>query len=505
MEKITPFDIPLLINEICQYVSRKDLTRCVLVSKAWAASFSTVLWRDLDCRRATPDILTLTKQREHIRSMRNITWWKAGNIREALPLLHLQGLEFDDSGGHGLHRMEIRVLPLLEKIPTLQHLRISLSLDHDNVCQQWIRTLTGLSQLESLSLRCQEFVDGKVIQDVLRLCHGLERLSLEIPYGERFIEEEDLQEYRDAKMAIERMPETRLRELSFRPDRISLYPDGSLVEENIIMPLLGRCPRTEKLDLGWKYQESTLQHLSKLLKDNKLPRLRHFIIGYLEEKHLQKALAEALSHVKCGIESLNFRCKPSDSVMQSLIQYHSRSLKTLDFQCSLSLCGVSTLMAGLPNLRSFRKSIKINHYSDDIPDKHWECHDLRILQLRLYGLDTRLLNCSSRRLTVKPHLNYVFSEVAKLTSLQVLILGKDEEDLYLNRHGYLAQLANLKELKVFDLAKISHKASGKQEALWMVKSWPKLLQVYARKAPVIFKETLQEKRPLIEVLDQEYR
>ncbi|KAK3823162.1 MAG: hypothetical protein J3Q66DRAFT_138599 [Benniella sp.] len=467
MEKTTPFDIPLLINEICQYLSRKDLIRCVLVSKAWAASFSMVLWRDLDCKRATPDILTLTRQRDHIRIMRNISMRIEGTIRELLPSLHLQRLEFwDISSGKGVHRSEIRVLPLLEKIPTLQHLQISLSLGHDNVCQQWIGTLAGLSRLESLSLKCDEFVDGKVIQDVLRLCHRLERLSLEIPNNDRHIEEENRQEYRDAKVAIERMPEMRLRELSFTASAHLSYP--ALVEENILRPLLERCPRMEKLILGSIQQETTLQHLSKVLKDNKLPRLRHFVIGYLQGIHSQEALAEALSHVEYGIESLVFQ--------------------------------------GLPNLRSFRSTIKVDGYSEDIPDKHWECHELKILRLRLYGLGDGIFDGSTwRRPTTKLQLDYVFSEVAKLTSLQVLILGDDVKDLYLNRHKYLAQLANLKELKVFDLAEISHKAFGKQEALWMVKNWPKLLQVYARNAPVTFKEILQEKRPLIEVLNQGYR
>ncbi|KAK3823161.1 MAG: hypothetical protein J3Q66DRAFT_330988 [Benniella sp.] len=507
MEKTTPFDIPLLINEICQYLSRKDLTRCVLVSKTWAAWFTPTLWRDLDCGRVIPDALTFSGQREHIRVMRGFPMWISRTTRELLPSLHLQRLEFRDSSGiPNTHRAEIRVLPLLERIPTLQHLQISLSLGHDNVCQQWIQTLAGLSRLESLSLKCDEFVDGKVIQDILRLCHRLERLSLDIPKDEYDMEEENRQEYRDTKTVIERMPEMRLRELSFPSGVLSFDSNIPIVEENIFQPLLGRCPRMEKLDLGWINQESTLQHLSKVLKNNKLPRLRHFIIGRLRESHFQEALVEALSHVECGIESLVFPDEPRDSVIQSLIQHHSRSLTTLNFNCSISLCEFSTLMAGLPNLRSFRSTIKVDRYSRDIPDKHWECHELRILRLDLYGLGDGIFDGSTwGEPTTKRQLDYVFSEVAKLTSLQVLILGDNVKDLYLNRHKYLTQLANLKQLKVFDLAKISHKAFGKQEALWMVKNWPKLLQVYARNAPVTFKEILQEKRPLIEVLNQGYR
>ncbi|KAK3823167.1 MAG: hypothetical protein J3Q66DRAFT_138605 [Benniella sp.] len=503
MKKVTPFDIPLLINEICQYLSLEDLSCCVLVSKTWAAWFTPVLWRDLNCRFMTPDIPTLTRRQEHIRVMRNITMLSAGAIRDRLPFLQLQRLEFDGCSQDGAHRTEIRVLPLLERITSLQHLKISLSLDRDNIYRQCIRTLEALPHLESLSLRCGQFIDGKVIQDVLRVCQRLERLSLSLSGSELHATEEDRQEYMDTRDEIERMPEMRLCELSF--------DSGSdQVLENILQPLLERCPRMERLDLGRTNYEPTLQHLSKVLKDNKLPKLRHFATGGFKESHLQDALAEALSHVENGLGSLKFMVTPSEPVIQSLVQYHSCMMK-LDITCDISIWGLSDLMAGLPNLRSFKGRVSDEYryapmHIKDIPFvKHWECVGLKNLRLHLDGWDSgdtieHERKGSRRRL----FLDYMFSELAKLTRLQELFIECGLRNLFLKRHGYLTRLADLKQIKVFNFGYISDdRESGKEEALWMVENWPRLLEVHTPQMDEL-DEVLLEKRPLLEISSSDY-
>ncbi|KAK3823168.1 MAG: hypothetical protein J3Q66DRAFT_437577 [Benniella sp.] len=503
MEKVTPFDIPLLINEICQYLSLRDLRHCVLVSKTWAAWFTPVLWRDLTCRRRTPDIPALTRQQEHIRIVRNISMLSALFIRERLPFLQLQRLEFDDDyDADGAHRAEIRVLPLLERIRSLQHLGIKLSLDRDNIYQQCIRTLGALPHLESVCLRCEQFIDGKVIQGILLVCHRLERLSIIFSKSELYVVEEDLQGYMDTRAEIQRMPEMRLRELSFSSD-------SHLVMENILQPLLERCPRIEKLDLGYETTDSTIWHLSKLLKENNFPRLRHLVAGGGRVKgYFQEAMAEVLSHVECGLESLEFVDSPSEPVIQSLVQYHSRMTK-LDFSgYEISLWNLSDLMAGLPNLRSFESEVSSDYVrsSRDIPfDQHWECVSLKNLRLHLDGWDSSDTTEHERKGSrVRLFLDYMFSELAKLTRLQELFIECSLRNLFFKRHGYLTRLADLKQIKVFNFGKISDdRESGKEEALWMVENWPRLLEVHIPQMDE-FDEVLLEKRPLIEVLHKNY-
>ncbi|KAF9361561.1 hypothetical protein BGX34_007070, partial [Mortierella sp. NVP85] len=378
MSKVTPFDIPLLINAICRHLSREDLKYCMLVSKAWSTWSASVLWRDLNCERKTPDIPTLRRYQEHIQIVRNITMWSIRDSGGRLPFPHVQRLEFkDDSSEDGVHRTEIRVLPLLEGITSLQHLKITLSLDRDNIYRQFVRTLESLPQLESLILGCKRFIDGKVIQDILRLCQRLERLSLSFSGSERHITEEDRQEFIDTRAEIQKMPEMRLCELSF-------HAQSDLVVENILHPLLERCSRIEKLDIGYRATDSTFRHLSKLFKENNFPKLRHLVIEGLDEGRYQEAIAEALSHVECGLESLKYMGKPSELVIQTLSQYHS-CMTILNFTFyQISLWALSDLMAGLPNLRSFRSEVSSDYEdsSRDIPfEKHWECVNLKILRL----------------------------------------------------------------------------------------------------------------------------
>ncbi|KAF9361560.1 hypothetical protein BGX34_007069 [Mortierella sp. NVP85] len=488
MSKVTPFDIPLLINAICRHLSCEDLKYCMLVSKAWSTWSASVLWRDLNCERKTPDIPTLRRHQEHIRIVQNITMWSIRDSGERLPFPHVQRLEFkDDSSEDGIHRTEIRVLPLLEGITSLQHLKITLSLDRDNIYRQFVRTLESLPQLESLSLRCQWFIDGKVIQDILRVCHRLECLSLVFLGKDRHITEEDRQEFIDTRVEIQKMPEMRLRELSF-----DAYSD--LVVENILHPLLERCPRIEKLDPG-SYTTSSNRHLSKLFKENKFPKLRHLVAG-------GRDIAEALSHVECGLESLVFRGNPSEPVIQTLSQYHSCMTKL--HVTGVSLWEFSDLMAGLPNLQTFKSYMRPDYEgsSRDIPfEKHWEC--VNLMNLRLYvegwgnGATIEHEQKGSRRMLA---LDYVFSEIAKMTSLQVLFLDYRIADLYFMENGYLTRLADLKQLRDFDLGSNLGGVIGKEEALWMIKNWPKLLRVYGPPTLVEFEMTLRRKRPQIQVL-----
>ncbi|KAK3823155.1 MAG: hypothetical protein J3Q66DRAFT_437568 [Benniella sp.] len=465
MEKITPFDIPLLNNEISQYLSRKDLTRCVLVSKAWAGCFSPALWRDLDCRNNTPDILILTRQQEHIRTMRRFPMECDKPTREQLASLRLQRLEIIEMSLNPFRPM-IRILHLLERIPTLQHLQITLPLDIDHIHQQ-------------------HFSD-------------LGYLSLKFMGNEDELEEEDRKEYEDAREAIRRMPPMRLRELTFNS-----YTE--FVEEYILQSLFERCPRVEKLHVVGMCSRSTLEHLTKTLKENKLPELRHLILESFEVySPKDKLFDELMSSITHGLESFGFDGYGENQLVRFLIPYHSRSLTRLDLiNAPITLSMLSDLMTGLPCLRTVKAQIAQNQYSGDILpfNRDWRCVDMTTLQLDLRMWDIRFIITDPewKESTEKACLDHVFSQVGKLKSLQLLNLGCDIA-MYVKKHGYLEQLAGLKQLKILDLTNTLCAGLGKQEALWMVENWPKLLQVNEKGLPEVFKKTLRMKRPLLEIV-----
>ena len=480
MEKISPFDIPLLNNEICQYLRSKDLACCVQVSKAWAVWFTPALWRDVDWFNRTPTIPAFTRQQEHVRVVRNITMKRTIPLLAPLSCTNLQRLDFVDytvkvdSDICGDHLL---VLPALERISTLRHLQIPLALSNDNICQQWIRVLEALPHLESLSLKCEELVKGWIIPRVLHLCRGLQCLSVRFMEHRHSIQEKDWREYWDVKAAIETMPEMQLRELSFGQSK--------LWGKNIIQPLLERCPRLEKLNLSWTHDEALFQHLVKTLKENKLPALRHLSMGMPNRDDLDNLLIEVLSHISCGLESFDCESDAFSHVTQPLIKHHSHSLTNLALHHSWIHFGTFLdLMVGLPCLQTFTVSIHgaPNGNNDILLDKHWECLGMRSLQLQLE----------------KRALDYVFSEVAKLTSLRELRIRSYSMDLYNKNKGYLEQLAGLKQLEVLGLTNTRHDTLGRHEAQWMADNWPRLRQVYEYHVPAVFKETLRKRRPLVE-------
>jgi hypothetical protein len=505
MEKITPFDIPLLNNEICQYLSLKDLTRCVQVSKAWTDWFSPALWRDLDCHIRLPYVYvdTFARQQEHVRTMRNITMTQAGSVFAQVPCTSLQRLDFMQSEGHkDVRRSQLPVLRLLEKMPTLRHLQIVLALDHDNTYRYWIRALEAMPHLESLGLKCDALVNGKVVQQVLSLCTGLKGLSLRLWGSPIFVQKKDLQEYRQAQEMVETMSDMQLLELS-------LDTNLKICQENIFHPLLERCSRLEKLDLEsiyYGHNEPTFQHLVKTLKENKLPRLRHLTMGGLYDDR-ETVLVEVLSHVACGFESLIFRGKDGNLVVQPLIQFHSRSLARLDFHTAISFLSLLKLMTGLPCLRTITAPEidgKPYHSADvSLLDMQWECLDLRCLRLNLG--EWRYYAATSREgwmhSVEKGVLDYLLSEVAKLTSLQELSIGSGQLSFCMGM-GYLEQLAGLKQLEILDLTNTQDEDLGGYEAQWMAENWPRLLQVHQQHPSTSFKETLLKKRPEVEFVKE---
>jgi len=497
MEKITPFDIPLLNNEICQYLSRKDLTRCVLVSKAWAGWLSPALWRDLDYRNETPDTLILTRQQEHIRTVRNIPMECDRPVRELLACLRLQRLVVSEMSGSSFPPT-IRTLRLLERIPTLQHLQINLPLDLDHIHQQWIRTIEALPCLESLTLECPRLVNGMVLLEVLQACRGLRYFSLTVDGYEDELEEEDRQEYRDAGAAIERMPEMRLCELV-------LFSIPDIIMENIFHPLLERCPRMARLHLANIGARTTWKHLAKTLNENKLPSLRHLTLGstFVDDGD-EKTPEKVLPYFACGLESVVLEGYDGNLAAPPIIQYLSRSLTRLEMPATpISPRTLSELMTGLPCLRTVKAEIDQDQYRGDILpfDRDWKCVDMRSLQLMLGMWDIRftITDPEWKESTEKACLDHVFSQVGKLKSLQELNLGC-YLDMYVKKHGYLEQLAGLKQLKVLDLRNTLCAKFRKQEALWMVNNWPKLLQVNEEGLPEAFKKTLRMKRPLVEIV-----
>jgi hypothetical protein len=389
---------------------------------------------------------------------------------------------------------------MLESIQTLRCLKISLALHHDDVFRQWIRTLQVLPFLKQLELSCHQFVGGRALQEFLQQCHRLESLELGFAGNNPNVDQEDQDELRAAKAAIEKMPVMQLRRLSFN-STFDIY------SETILHPLLERCRNLETLDLSRLNHTPTLKHLASILKDNRLPNFRHWLVGGLYGEDCQNAHAEMLGSFECGLKSITTAGDPG---IEALTQHHVHSLTNLNLNDTpVKLLTFSNLMAALTNLRSVKAFISSESSDDDFDqaiDEEWMCIDLRSLELHL---DTPTRTPKRARRFIDGHqwrgsraqrcLDYVFSQITKLRDLERLQLSCSQDDLFLMKRGYLGQLAGLKQLRTLDLNKTPPSEFGELEALWMLRNWPKLAQVKDQGAPDVFRTTLLAKRPLIQV------
>lgn len=449
MEKITPLEIPLLNEEISQHLTSRDLAHCVLVSKTWATSFTPALWRYVDCRGSLLSIDTLTRQWEYVRGVHNVDMKHWGPILEQLPCVNLRRLEFiNNTHGNNTHGYEaemeiqldqLRVFHVLETTSRLQHLQITLVLDH-NVCQHWIRALEALPHLESLSLTTARYEDNKTFWKILELCVGYKRLTLDIPRGPQTSRRDE---------ATEGKSDMQLRDFTFCTPK-------AYCEENYLQPLLRRYryPMMEKLDINGVMCESTMKELSKAFKEKRFPELRHLVLrGSCSVRTW--FLAGMLRCINGGLKSLEFHYNnPHEPVLRTLVQYH-KSLTRLELgTAEIMLLRLSELMVGLPNLRSFSAAVDFEEedVSKDAPlDQHWECVELRCLRLELvlYRLDPVVE--STELASRKRGLDYVFSEVTRLEGLQELKIEWPEKHLCPKEHEYLTKLADRKQIRFVEI------------------------------------------------------
>ncbi|KAK3823135.1 MAG: hypothetical protein J3Q66DRAFT_437548 [Benniella sp.] len=358
---------------------------------------------------------------------------RLGPVLAQLPCVNIRRLDFTENNGYmDVRPSQLQVLQALERIPTLRHLQIKLALDKTNVCQQWMRVLESLPHLVSLSLS-SELIEVEVIQKILQLCIGYERLELVISS-----EDVDDQEYQDTRVATERMPEMRLRELSFDSDNTysekNSYGEGGL--------------ETLGIDdhVGNRIVQSIAQYHHQSLR-----RLNFLSFGILHS---------TLSGLMTQLPNLRTLEARLDAVLED-------DINSIPIDNDWVCVGLRSLQLEV-NTRCFRGGMDSSEWKRSI-DKR--------------GLD------------------YVFSKTVKMKSLQGLSIGCRQRELYLMKAGYLTQLGGLKQLEAFGIVSIRSKMSGRNEALWMANNWPKLVQVYSsREASEIVERTLLEERPLVEIV-----
>ncbi|KAG0352120.1 hypothetical protein BGZ54_002956, partial [Gamsiella multidivaricata] len=211
MEKPSIFDVPLLKDEVTQYLSSRDLAHCSRVSKQWSTWFRPTLWRALDFGSSDFDECTLQKHRDHVKTILRLNI--AHLAADDFPLPNLWSLEASSS----LNIFDSHVL--LTEISGLRtFLRIAPTVLRTLKIEFWLIN-PDLDEMKNFDLTSRQFLDPFFVLQLFQACSNLDSLILRVrSYLTILYQDEHLREVlrkqdESANRGMEQMPKAQLREL----------------------------------------------------------------------------------------------------------------------------------------------------------------------------------------------------------------------------------------------------------------------------------------------------
>ncbi|KAG0200499.1 hypothetical protein BGX28_006450 [Mortierella sp. GBA30] len=527
MERDHPFDEAPIRAELAKYLTPRDLSNCSAVSQTWFDWFIPYLWHTRTFHCNLSYIPGLNRYRHHVRVIKDFAVNLAVESRDHWSFPNLQSVQFVQNcasqhipriaspfyatgfggglfgGGFGLlptsnnnisvqggvnaARVDLRLVKLLDSVPLLRDLTITLSLDNTDVYRQFLLSLQTLSHLNRLELVCNEYVNPLHIQQVLNACRQCEILNLKFQGNDTFKGAEEAEEYVLAKIAMEQMQDMAVK---------TLYLETSLgdQESTIMVPLLKRCPLVEEVHLYDLRLDSTLALLQGALRAGACPRLKTlFPSNTFSTKEdplpaLLSVMGPGRDSNAVGLQTLTISAHQflADSAL-AITQHLSQSMTVLNFQDHIMKFEVfNELVTGLPHLESLRarveeisaQTVDINKF-DQMCTRDWVCLGLKKLQLGsqlTQGIPT-VKTDSWKQSLPRRCMDYMFSQFARLENLEEWDWVAGPVDLFILTGGYLRTLSNLKQLRRLGLGPSTVYRMGAKEAEWVAENWTSLQHV----------------------------
>ncbi|KAF9102609.1 hypothetical protein BGX27_010931 [Mortierella sp. AM989] len=490
------FDIPLLKEEITQYLLLRDLARCVLVSKEWNAWFTPNMWRTIDFTRKYNNN-ALARNQDHVRSIASIQLY-FDKMPEGLICPNLRSLELTPLTFNYKHD-EGKTLRLASHAPSLQSLVMRSIRDADSFfLEELFDTLKRLPMLTKLELHFSHLVKPGSIQRIIENCRHLKSFHLScesntpsmipaLPYVQVHEPEHQLETVKDG---LDRLKCVQIQELSIRVA-------STEQESAILIPLLEKCHLLERLDLLRIHSTATMQQVSRVLATESRPRLKHLRIGSSSVE--SDTTAELLRVVgyegegECteskdqgGLQTLiisHYSCF-YQSIFKALPQYHSNTLTELDFcHRTITAKDLNYFLSGLPKLQAFRAKIPLEFKKDDeapfgkifSSSSPWACLGMRKLNLEVEVSGNVSRNYGSGW-TDSPEsqlMQYIFWHIGTLTALEEFRFTSRMN--LLTTDGYLWLLGGLKGLRTLSLQTYHGRVTpSTSDIKWMLEHWPRL-------------------------------
>ncbi|KAF9341723.1 hypothetical protein BKA57DRAFT_443901 [Linnemannia elongata] len=518
MENDHAFGDAVIRAELVKYLTPRDMTNLCLTSKQSFDWFVPHLWHTRAFYTNLKHIPGLKRYQQYVKVIKDLAinlavesrdFWAFPNLQSVQFVQHSTG-QYRSNAGFGLYnppvpvysqyafgsslggvnaaRVDLRLVLLLQSVPLLQDLTITLALDNSDVFQHFLASLQSLTQLRTLKMTCNEYVNPTHIQKVIRACRQCQELDFSFSGVDSFKGSEEKEEYEQAKVDMEGMED-----LSVKILKLATTLEDQ--EAAIMVPLLKKCPLLQELHMFTIKAPETVDLLQEVFMNGACPQLSIFHPGRdaaLKDDPLPILLSvmgpdrgvNAVGLAKIMITSAQFK---SESAL-AMTEHLSQSLTEVHFQDHIMNFEVfNELVTGLPFLQFIRarineisvQTVDINNF-DQMCSRDWVCLGLKKLQLGsqlTQGIPT-VKGDSWKQSLPKRCMDYIFSQVSKLEQLEEWDFVAGPVDLFiLAAGGYLRQLSDLKSLKKLGLGPRTVYRMGAKEAEWVAENWTSLENV----------------------------
>ncbi|KAG0277363.1 hypothetical protein BGZ96_002893 [Linnemannia gamsii] len=518
MEKDHAFDDAVIRAELVKYLTPRNMTNLCLTCKQSFDWFVPHLWHTRAFYTNLKNIPGLKRYQQYVKVIEDLAINLAVESRDFWAFPNLQSVEFvqhsvgqyrgysgfgsyntpvpsysqhafgSSIGGVNAARVDLRLVLLLRSVPLLQDLTITLALDNSDVFQHFLASLQSLTQLRTLKMTCNEYVNPTHIHRVIHASRRCEELDFSFSGVDSFKGIEEREEYEQARIDMEGMEDLAVKTLKLA----TTLEDQEVA---IMVPLLKKCPLLEELHMFTIKAPETVDLLKEAFINGACPQLSVFHPGRegaLKDDPLPVLLSvmgpnrgvNAVGLKKIKITSAQFK---SESAL-AMTEHLSGSLTEVHFQDHIMNFEVfNELVTGLPLLQSIRarineisvQTVDINKF-DQMCSRDWVCLGLKTLQLGsqlTQGIPT-VKGDSWKQSLPKRCMDYMFSQFAKLEQLEEWDFVAGPVDLFvLSAGGYLRQLSELKSLKKLGLGPRTVYRMGAKEAEWVAENWTSLENV----------------------------
>jgi len=462
LDNVNPLGLPEIRAMIVYYLTLRDLSRCILVNRAWHVTFLPYLWKNVAVSNRLPPVKFVERHRDLVRSL--TFHGVIEKLYASITFPELQSVVVEDSFGFPLLKDRDVLSDFLTHNPSIR------SLDQRRFCTDW-DVISELTNLRHLTTTRNSGDIGVLGTDFWATCARLESLN---------------------------MP--RMLDMSPLPNDIVFPHLTSLVVTTIStkwnvtrVEFIRRCPNLKKLHLLHHHRgrdRAPLEEFIRLVNENTWPKLCE--LDYPNSGMSDDTIAILLDNPS-GWRVWNVPDTFFGPKAFSSLQTHFATLESLDLEKCVKVTSgmVQEILARCQSLKSFRG--EEIHANDIAKGQSWACTTLKTFKcfINCSGLKrsvlvkieregTKTLDVVSKRIHGDNVQRRVFAQLSRLHDLEYirigLLNGQTGPGLELRIGKGLELLKTCNKVKELDFQGVDQ-LMDKHDARWMVSHWGKLIDI----------------------------